>query len=121
MNVIASIMLGLLALLHAYIVLMEMALWTTPRVRAIFGNTADFAQQTRVMAGNQGLYNGFLAAGFIWALFAPPELARPLGIFFSLCVVVAGAYGGVTVSRRIFFVQMVPGLLALLFVLLSGR
>ncbi|GGR05552.1 DUF1304 domain-containing protein [Deinococcus ruber] len=121
MNVVANILIGLLAVLHVYIVILEMALWTTPRVRATFGTTAEFAEQSRTMAGNQGLYNGFLAAGFIWALFAPAELAHPLKVFFSLCVVIAGLYGGFTVSRRIFVVQMVPGLLALIFVLLSGR
>jgi putative membrane protein len=96
---------------------MEMVLWETPRVRRIFGTTAEFAAATRVLAGNQGLYNGFLAAGLFWALFlgVPGAGGQVVG-FFLLCVLVAGIYGGLTASRRILFVQAVPaglGLLAL--------
>ncbi|MEU0542230.1 DUF1304 domain-containing protein [Nocardia sp. NPDC005978] len=120
MRVVAEILVGLLALLHIYILVMEMFLWTTPRVRAAFGMTAEFAEDTKVLAGNQGLYNGFLAAGLIWGLIAGDPVGRAAQIFFCICVVVAGVYGGTTASRRILYVQALPGALALTAVLLAG-
>ncbi len=119
MSVLATILIVLLLLIHVYIVVLEMALWTTPRARAAFGTTPEFAQATRVLAGNQGLYNGFLVAGLLWSLLAPAPLAHPLKVFFSACVLVAGVYGGFTAGRRILLVQALPGALALLFTLLS--
>ena len=107
----------LIALLHLWILVLEMFLWETPRARKAFGTTQDFASQTRVLAANQGLYNGFLAAGLIWALVAGVHQAGwAPALFFLSAVAVAGLYGGMTANRRILFVQTVPaglGLLAL--------
>ena len=117
MSIISKILVGLIALEHIYILVLEMFLWTTPRARASFGMTAEFAEQTKVLAGNQGLYNGFLAAGLIWSQFAPPALAIQLAVFFLGCVLVAGIYGGATANKRIWFVQAVPAAIALAVVL----
>ena len=116
MLIVADVLVALVALIHAYILVMEMFLWTTPRTRAAFGLTAEFAEQTKALAANQGLYNGFLAAGLVWGLIG----SRPAEIFFLACVIIAGIYGALTATRRILFVQVVPGALALLFVLLAG-
>ncbi|MGW0634952.1 DUF1304 domain-containing protein [Nocardia salmonicida] len=115
----AQILAGLIAVLHGYILVLEMFLWTTPRVRRIFGVSAELADQTKAMAGNQGLYNGFLAAGLILGSVAPRPTGSAALIFFLLCVAIAGCYGGVTVSRRILLVQTVPAVLALV-LLLAG-
>ncbi|KAG6014936.1 hypothetical protein E4U43_005998 [Claviceps pusilla] len=105
---------ALLAFLHLYIMVLEMFLWTTPRGRKAFRLTAEFAEQTKVMAANQGLYNGILAAGLVWGLVHPVAgFARQIRAFFCLAVVVAGLYGGATSSRKIWTVQMTPGLVAL--------
>ncbi|MEV6138399.1 DUF1304 domain-containing protein [Nocardia sp. NPDC051990] len=120
MRVVAEVLVGLVALLHIYILVMEMFLWTTPRVRASFGNTAEFAEQTKVLAANQGLYNGFLAAGLIWGIIASDPVGFAAMIFFTACVVVAGIYGAATANRRILFVQALPGAIALVAVLIAG-
>ena len=109
---ITTLLTALIGLLHAYILLMEMALWETPRVRRVFGTTADFAASTKAMAANQGLYNGFLAAGLFWGLWQG-QGGRDVVAFFLMCVVVAGLFGAATVSKRIFFVQALPAILAL--------
>lgn len=111
----------LVALIHVYIVALEMLLWTTPRGRAAFGLTREFAEETKVLAGNQGLYNGFLVAGLLYGVFADDPIGFAFRVFFLLCVIVAGAYGALTVSRRILYVQSVPAALALVFVLLANR
>ncbi|WP_022801693.1 DUF1304 domain-containing protein [Deinococcus ficus] len=116
MTLIASVLVGLIALLHVYILVLEMFLWTTPRAMKAFGTTPELAAQTRVMAGNQGLYNGFLAAGLIWGLLTG---AQDVQLFFLGCVAVAGLYGAATANRRILFVQTVPAVLAILAVLLA--
>ena len=85
-----------------------MFLWTTPRTRAAFGMSAEQAEQTKVLAANQGLYNGFLAAGLAWSLLAPSAYAHPLALFFLACVLVAGIYGGFTANRRIWLLQALP-------------
>src|SRR5690348_11884757 len=113
MSMIAKILIALVALEHVYFLVLEMFLWTTPRTRAAFGMSAEQAEQTRVLAGNQGLYNGFLAAGLIWALIAAEPLARQLAIFFAACVLVAGLYGGGTANKRIWLLQALPAALAL--------
>ena len=100
------------ALLHAYFMILEMFLWRSPSTRKAFGTTAEFAEATRVLAGNQGLYNGFLAAGLLWGLGAyGPRDGRAVLSFFLGCVVVAGLYGAATASRRILWVQAAPGAL----------
>src|SRR5882757_9085126 len=120
MRIVADILVGLLAALHVYILVLEMFLWTTPRGRAAFGSTPEFAEQTKVLAGNQGLYNGFLAAGLIWGLIASDPVGHGAEIFFAACVVVAGLYGGFTASRRILLVQALPGAITLIAVLLAS-
>ena len=116
MNVVAAVLVGLVALLHAAFLVLEMFLWTTPTGRRIFGTTAELAQDSRVLAANQGLYNGFLAAGLVWGLVSGDTAVR---VFFLACVVVAGAYGAATVNRRILVVQALPAVLALVAVALS--
>ena len=119
MTAVAIVLVALVALIHVYIVVLEMVLWTTPRGQAAFGLTPEFAQQTNTLAGNQGLYNGFLAAGLVWGLVGPEHLRFGFQFFFLLCVLVAGIYGAATASRRILFVQAVPAALALVAVLLA--
>src|SRR5436309_6160435 len=100
MSIIAKALIALIALEHIYFLVLEMFLWTKPRTRAAFGMSAEQAEQSKVLAANQGLYNGFLAAGLIWALLAP-AYARELALFFLACVLVAGLYGGATANKRI--------------------
>lgn len=114
MGYLAATATGLMAGLHGYIMVLEMFMWTTPRAMRTFKLKPDFAQQTKTLAANQGLYNGFLAAGLVWSLVHPvPEVAQQLKLFFLGCIAVAGAYGGATSSRKIVFVQGVPALLSL--------
>ncbi len=111
----------LVALLHVYFLVLEMFLWQTPRGLKTFAMTREKAADTAVLAGNQGLYNGFLAAGIVWALMGPAVLRFERADFFLVCVAIAGVYGGVTVNKRIFFVQSVPALLALVTLYLGSR
>jgi len=113
MSVIAKILVALIALEHIYFLVLEMFLWTAPRTRAAFGMTAEQAEQTKVLAGNQGLYNGFLAAGLIWSLIAPLAYATALALFFLSCVLVAGIYGGFTANKRIWLLQALPAAVVL--------
>ncbi|OAL77287.1 hypothetical protein AY606_11375 [Acinetobacter sp. SFB] len=113
---IAKILITLIALLHVYILVLEMFLWDKPLGMRAFGNTLEKAKLTQVLAKNQGLYNGFLAAGLIWSLFAPDAYAMALANFFLGCVLVAGIYGGITASKKIIYIQAVPALIALLVV-----
>src|ERR1043165_6016341 len=101
MSTIAKILIALVALEHIYFLVLEMFLWTTPRTRTAFGMSAEQAEQSKVLAANQGLYNGFLAAGLIWTLLAPAAYAMQLALFFLACVLIAGLYGGATANRRI--------------------
>ena len=115
MSIVAAILVALIALLHIYILILEMFLWTTPRALKAFGLTPEFAAQTRAMAANQGLYNGFLAAGLIWSLLYPlPGFAWQIAMFFLACIAVAGIFGAVTASRKILFIQTVPAVAAML-------
>jgi putative membrane protein len=111
---VSTVCVGLVALEHVYILYLEMFAWTTPRVRRIFGTTQAQAEETKVLAANQGLYNGFLAAGLLWGIVHPqPAVGAQLQIFFLLCVLVAALYGGLTAKRSILYVQGGPALLAL--------
>ena len=113
MLLVATALVIAVAALHLYFLLLEMFLWTAPLGLRTFRMTADFAQSTRTLAANQGLYNGFLAGGLIWALIAYGIPAgRPILTFFLVCIVIAGIFGAATVSRRILLVQAVPALLA---------
>lgn len=112
---IATVLIALVALIHLWILVMEMVLWETPRIRAIFRTSPEFAAATRVLAANQGLYNGFLAAGLILALVrGVPGAGSDIAHFVLACVVVAGLYGAATAGRRILYVQALPAALALL-------
>jgi putative membrane protein len=113
MPIILQVLIALIALEHIYFLVLEMFLWTTPRTRAAFGMSAEQAEQTKVLAGNQGLYNGFLAAGLIWSLIAPLAYGGALALFFLSCVLVAGIYGGFTANKRIWFVQALPAAITL--------
>lgn len=118
MSLPSSIAVSLLAALHIYIMILEMFLWTTPRAHRAFSLTPAFALQTQTLAANQGLYNGFLAAGLIWGLGHPdPEVGKQVCLFFLNCVLVAGLYGGATVGRKIVLVQAVPAVVAIATVL----
>ncbi len=115
---IGAALVALVAGIHLAILAMQMFLWETRQVRAIFGISPEFAANTRVLAANQGLYNGFLAAGLILALIrGVPGSGAELAYFILACVVVAGLYGAATSSRRILYVQAVPAILALIAVL----
>ncbi len=109
----------LVAGLHVLFMILEMLLWNTSVGRHIFGLTRELAQQTAVLAANQGLYNGFLAAGLFWGL-ADPVQNRGIIIFFLTCVIVAGVFGGITAKRSILWLQALPGLVALVLVLQAG-
>jgi putative membrane protein len=110
---LASLLLGLVAALHLGFLALEMFFWRRPLGRRVFHLTEAQAEGTANLAANQGLYNGFLAAGLIWSLVAPPSLRVSLAVFFCGCVIAAGIFGAVTVSRRILFVQALPAALAL--------
>ena len=110
---LATLLIALIALLHLYILVLEMFLWEHPMGRRAFGLTADFARQTKALAANQGLYNGFLAAGLSAGL-AMGEAGLAFKLFFLSCVFVAGLFGAMTAARKILFIQSVPAALALL-------
>jgi putative membrane protein len=115
MNLISQLIIGLIAVLHIYILWLEMFAWTT-RAKKVFKTIPEEQfEKTKVLAANQGLYNGFLAAGLIWSLLiGQASWSTNVAIFFLGCVLVAGIYGALTASKRIFFVQAVPAILGLL-------
>ncbi|MCV0394266.1 MAG: DUF1304 domain-containing protein [Rhizobiaceae bacterium] len=109
----ATIFTVIVAALHVWFMALEMIFWTKPLGRATFGTTAEFAEQTRALAANQGLYNGFLAAGLFWGLWLGQPDGNAITVFFLLCVLAAGLFGSATVSIRILLAQALPALLAL--------
>jgi putative membrane protein len=117
-STIADIVVGLVALIHVYILVLEMFLWDKPAGLRAFGQTKEAAAASRVLAANQGLYNGFLAAGLLWGL-ALGANGTAVKVFFLGCVLIAGIYGALTASRKILFVQAVPAAIGLVLVLLS--
>ena len=116
MRTIAQILVAVVALLHAYFLVLEMFLWTKPAGRRAFGTTQEQAEQSKVLAMNRGLYNGFLAAGLIWGL-TLGAAGRGVVIFFLLCVIAAGVFGAATASMKILYVQALPAVVALVAVL----
>jgi putative membrane protein len=118
MKTIADAAVALVALLHVYFLVLEMFLWTRPFGLKTFGLTQEFAKASQALAANQGLYNGFMAAGLGWGL-ALGGAGDPIKIFFLGCVVVAGVFGGFTASRKIFWVQALPGGIALMLLLFA--
>ncbi len=114
MRHVAALLVLLVALSHAGFLVLEMFYWTQPLGQQVFGTTPEFAQASAVLAANQGLYNGFLAAGLLWGLASG---RRDVRVFFLACVIVAGVYGGLTAKMSILYVQAAPALAALLAVL----
>ena len=119
MSTIANVVVGLIALLHVYFLVLEMFLWDKPAGLRAFGQTQAAATASKVLAANQGLYNGFLAAGLIWGLWLGGG-GLHVKMFFLACVIVAGVFGALTASRKILWVQAVPGAIALGLVLGSA-
>jgi putative membrane protein len=110
---IATLLIILVAALHAYFLVLEMFLWDKPAGRKAFGTTEEFALASKTLAANQGLYNGFMAAGLVVGLLQG-QTGTTMKIFFLVCIIIAGVYGAATVSRKILFVQALPAALALL-------
>jgi len=118
--VASNIAVAFVAFLQLLFMALEMFFWTRPLGRRIFGLNRELAKQTAVLAANQGLYNGFLAAGLIWALASTGDTTA-ISVFFLGCVTVAGVFGAITANRSILFIQALPGAIALIIVLVSGR
>lgn len=118
MRLLAEVLTGLVALLHVYALVLEMFLWETPYGRRVFRLTPEMAAASKVLAANQGLYNGFLAAGLGWSLWLGPS-GIPVRVFFLVCVLVAGIFGALTANRRILWFQALPALAALAATLLA--
>ena len=122
MNLFINFLVGLIAVLHIGFLYLEMFLWNTPKGHKIFKLDPTFAEQSAALASNQGLYNGFLAAGLIWSLMTPnTAFGFQLKLFFAACVFVAGLYGWMTVSKTILFAQALPAGALLLLLLLSTK
>jgi putative membrane protein len=118
MTLAANIVIAVVALLHVYFMVLEMFLWDKPTGLRVFGHTREAAAASKVLAANQGLYNGFLAAGLAWGL-SLGAAGTSVKIFFLACVLVAGVYGAATASRKILFVQALPAAIGLALVLLG--
>ena len=118
MSTIANVVVGLIALLHVYFMVLEMFLWGKPAGLRAFGQTREAAAASKVLAANQGLYNGFLAAGLFWGLSLGPD-GTGVKVFFLGCVLIAGLFGAATASRKILFIQAIPAAIGLALVLLS--
>ena len=118
MLTIANIFIGLIAFLHIYILVLEMFLWDKPVGLRAFGQTQAAATASKVLAANQGLYNGFLAAGLFWGL-GLGAAGTPVKVFFLCCVLIAGLYGAATANRKILFIQAIPAAIALILLSLS--
>jgi putative membrane protein len=118
MAAVANVFVGLVALLHVYFLVLEMFLWDKPAGLKAFGQTLEAARASRVMAANQGLYNGFLAAGLFWGL-SLGDAGASVKVFFLSCVIVAGLFGAVSASRKILVVQAFPAAVGLVLVMLS--
>jgi putative membrane protein len=112
----AAVMIALIATLHLYFMVLEMFFWDKPLGMRTFGIKPEFAKATKTLAANQGLYNGFIAAGLIWGLSLGSD-GNPIRIFFLICVIVAGVFGALTANRKIFFIQALPAIIALILTL----
>ena len=113
MITITNILIGIIAFLHVYIMVLEMFLWDKPIGLRAFGQTQAAATASKVLAANQGLYNGFLAAGLFWGL-SLGEAGHPVKVFFLCCVLIAGLYGAATANRKILFIQAIPAAIGLI-------
>ena len=119
MHTLATVLVLLVAAIHVYILVLEMYLWRTPRGLKAFALDQAFADRSAPLAANQGLYNGFLAAGLLWGAVAADPVGFQMRVFFLGCVIVAGLFGAATVNRRILIVQALPAVIALAVVLLT--
>jgi len=120
MTTISNILVALVALEHVYFLYLEMFAWATPTTMKAFGTTKEFAEASKGLAANQGLYNGFLAAGLFWGVIHPDRVVgHQIQLFFLSCVLVAAVYGGITVKRSILLIQGLPALIALIAVLIA--
>ena len=123
MTLITNLLILLVALLHLYFLVLEMFLWDKPKGMKAFGLTPQKAAETKVLAANQGLYNGFLAAGLLWGLYQglvyQGDAGHDFKVFFLLCVLVAGVYGAITASKKILYIQALPAAVALVLLYLS--
>lgn len=117
MSMAADIVVALIAILHVYILVLEMFLWDKPAGRRAFGLSQELATSTKALAANQGLYNGFLAAGLFWGLSLGAD-GMAIKIFFLVCVLVAGVFGALTANRKILFIQALPAAIGLVLILL---
>jgi putative membrane protein len=115
MNILTNLVIGIIAILHLGFLILEMFLWNKPFGMKTFGMTKEVADASATLAANQGLYNGFLAAGLIWGLWAD---LLPVKIFFLICVLVAGVFGGITAKRTILYIQGIPALIGLVLIFL---
>ena len=118
MTLLINILIGIIALLHIYFLVLEMFFWDKPKGLKTFGHTLESATASKTLAMNQGLYNGFLTAGLIWGLYLGGA-GTSIKIFFLACVLVAGIFGGLTASRKILFIQALPAAIALALVILN--
>jgi putative membrane protein len=118
MKLFSDVAVGVVALLHLYFLVLEMFFWDKPLGRRVFSLTPEFARASKALAANQGLYNGFLVAGLVWGL-SLGSAGAAIKSFFLACVVIAGIFGAVTASRKILWVQALPGAVALILVVLS--
>jgi len=118
MDTLTTITIYLVIVLHVLFLLLEMFLWNTPLGRKTFGLTQDFARQSTTLAANQGLYNGFLAAGLLWGLLSTGGFDAL--IFFLSCIIIAGVYGAITANRAILFLQALPAAIAMALVIVNN-
>ena len=118
MTLVANVLTTIVALIHVYILVLEMFLWTKPRGRRVFHTTEEFAEASRALAANQGLYNGFLAAGLFWGVILGAN-GYSIRLFFLSCVAVAGVYGAITVGRKTLYIQTLPAVAAIVLTFLS--
>ncbi|MEE9352017.1 MAG: DUF1304 domain-containing protein [Thiotrichaceae bacterium] len=112
MSVISTVIISIVILLHLYFLVLEMFLWNHPYGRKTFGLSTEFAERSKSLAANQGLYNGFLAAGLLWGLYLG-ENGFAIKVFFLSCIIIAGIFGGLTVNKKILFIQALPAAIAL--------
>lgn len=119
MQIMANLLVGVVAVIHIYILILEMFLWTKPMGLRAFGLGQELAEKTKVLAANQGLYNGFLAAGLCWGLSQGPS-GFGVKIFFLLCILTAGIFGALTANKKILWIQALPALVALALVLIAS-
>ena len=121
LEILATVLVAVVAAIHVYIVILEMVLWRTPRGLQAFGTDQAFADRSAPLAANQGLYNGFLVAGLVWGLLATDPIGFQVTVFFLACVIAAGVFGAATVNPRILVVQALPAAIALAAVLAAAN